>query len=404
MKDQCILIPLGYRETRSEVTPNQTEDSIKQSDKCENPIECLAIVETTSTDSCPCPSDPSLLQQDPRKDGLCKYSIITSTTSVNSYPYPTDINKLASDPRRNGLCNCAVITETTSIQACACPTDPNLLALDPLIDGLCKVEKDYQMKLYNYFVNKSSGNDNLLNGQSESKPTRTIEYTIKILIGNINQLREATLNVAAENYSENIELTSKKPGINVIYFIGVSNDRTNTSFPVLSNSAHPGQSALNIVDISVLVQHFIFAYIPPLSVVSTIAPMISIKAGSISEWNKSASGQRNIVLNYLTHSFTDCIFQGRNFDYGSGQKYGNTIGPLLSIIGTRVTIDNCQFNSKENIQLLKGIPSAIISAVFLYPDSGITINNCNFLNLTQSSQISETALKETGILNLTGND
>ncbi|KAA6316818.1 MAG: hypothetical protein EZS28_055198, partial [Streblomastix strix] len=165
-----------------------------------------------------------------------------------------------------------------------------------------------------------------------------------------------------------------------------------------------GQSALNIVGVGVHVQHFIFAYVPPVSLVNTIAPMILINAGLVSDWNVLASGQRNIVPNYLTHSFTDCIFQGSSIDYGTGQKYGNTIGPLLSIIGTKVTIDNCHFNSKENILILKGISSAMISAVFLYPDSGILINNCNFENLTHSSQISETALRETGILNLTGID
>ncbi|KAA6363530.1 MAG: hypothetical protein EZS28_040943, partial [Streblomastix strix] len=245
MKDQCILILLGYNETRSEVTPNQTEDAITQNDKCGNPIECKAIAETTSTDTCPCPSDQSLLQQDPRKDGLCK---------------------------------CAIITSTTPINLCACPTDPTQL----------------------------------------------------------------------------------------------------------------NQSALNIVGVGVLVQHFIFAYIPPLSFVNAIDPMISINVGSISDWNVLASGQRNVVPNYLTHSFTDCIFQGSNNDYGSGQKYGNAIGPLLSKIGTKVTIENCQLNTKENIQLLKVISSAMISAVSLYPDA----------NTFQS----EIVLKETGILNLTGNN
>jgi hypothetical protein len=37
----------------------------------------------------------------------------------------------------------------------------------------------------------------------------------------------------------------------VINFIVVFDDRTNKSYPVLSNSAHPGQSALNIVGVGV---------------------------------------------------------------------------------------------------------------------------------------------------------
>ncbi|KAA6337499.1 MAG: hypothetical protein EZS28_052782, partial [Streblomastix strix] len=233
-----------------------SQTQLQQDPRKDGLCQCAIITSTTPTDTCPCPTEPTKLYYDPRKDGLCKCSIVTSTTSIDICPCPSDSTKLASDPRKNGLCNCAVIIETTPIQACACSTDPNLLAIDPRIDGLCKDEHEYQMKLYNYFINKSSGNDNILNGQSESKPTRTIEYTIKILIGNINQLRQATLNIAAENYSENIELTSKKPGINMINFIGVSDERTNKSFPVLSNSAYPGQSALNIVGVvDVMIAH-----------------------------------------------------------------------------------------------------------------------------------------------------
>lgn len=76
----------------------------------------------------------------------------------------------------------------------------------------------------------------------------------------------------------------------MINFIGVSDERTNKSFPVLSNSAYPGQSALNIVGVGVHVKHFIFTFVPPVSLVSAIAPMISINAGSLSDWNVLASG------------------------------------------------------------------------------------------------------------------
>ncbi|KAA6386203.1 MAG: hypothetical protein EZS28_018269 [Streblomastix strix] len=359
--------------------------------------KCAIITSTTPIDTCACPTDSNLLALDPRKEGLCKCAIITSSTPVSTCPCPTDQSKLQQDPRKDGLCKCAIITSTTSPDTCPCPTE---LAKDPRQYGICQPEA----KFFEYYINKSSGIDRLDRGLSPSSPTRSIGYTIKTLVDSYQYRGSALLNVAADNFSENIEFKSPGHGINTFRLVGTPKDGNNETYPALTNSAHPDQGAIKIIGVGVHVQHFIFAYVPPVSLVSTIQPMISINAGSLSDWNEIASGQRNEIPDHLTQTFTDCIFEGSSVDYNTKKSYGYTIGPFLSIIGSRVTIENCQFNTKDNIQILKGIPSAIISAVFLYPDSGIIINNCNFENLTQSSQVSEAALRETGILNLTGNN
>ncbi|KAA6385518.1 MAG: hypothetical protein EZS28_018955 [Streblomastix strix] len=529
LKDQCIAIPLGYNETRSEVTPDQSEDIVKDDDICGSPDTrsdpCKNITSTTPTDTCACPTDSTKLQQDPRKDGLCKCAIITSTTPVNTCPCPTDptklqqdprkdglckcaiitsttptdicacptdstklqqdprkdglckcaiitsttpINtcacptdqlklqqdprkdglckcaiitsttptntcacptdqsKLQQDPRKDGLCKCAIITSTTPINTCACPTDQSKLQQDPRKDGLCKIDDkepciiplpdpdtdseeefendEVEMYHFNFYINLKSGFDKEQQGYSESKPARTIGYTIKTLIGGIDKRGEASLHVSAENYTDNIEYRRSEGYLDLIRLIGISNEETNKSYPVLSNSAHPGQSALNIVGVGIHVKHIIFAYIPPVSFNDAISPMISINAGSLFDWKHISGGQRDKTPIRLIHSFTDCIFEGSSVDYNTKKSYGYTIGPFLSIIGASVKIDNCHFTSKENMNILKGISSVIVSAVYIYADSGITVTNCKFENLNQGKTELENALKETGIVDLIGND
>ncbi|KAA6359567.1 MAG: hypothetical protein EZS28_044906, partial [Streblomastix strix] len=99
--DQCIEIPLAYKETRQEMTPDQSEDIFTDQDVCGD--QCFNITSTTPTDLCPCPTDPGKLDDDPRKDGLCKCKNIIETTPVNTCACPTDQQKLDQDPRKDGL-------------------------------------------------------------------------------------------------------------------------------------------------------------------------------------------------------------------------------------------------------------------------------------------------------------
>ncbi|KAA6396960.1 MAG: hypothetical protein EZS28_007515, partial [Streblomastix strix] len=105
---------------------------------------CNYISETTPIEDCPCPTDPTQLDKDPRKDGLCKVdacNYISETTPIEDCPCPTDPTQLDKDPRKDGLCKvdgCNYISETTPIEECPCPTDPTQLDKDPRKDGLCK--------------------------------------------------------------------------------------------------------------------------------------------------------------------------------------------------------------------------------------------------------------------------
>ncbi|KAA6376148.1 MAG: hypothetical protein EZS28_028326 [Streblomastix strix] len=187
--------------------------------------------------------------------------------------------------------------------------------------------------------------------------------------------------------------------------IGVSNEEAESkSYPALSNAAHPDQSALNIFGAGIHVQHFIFEYIPPVSLSDSLSPMISINSGSLFDWEILSGGQRDKTPIRLIHSFTDCVFEGSSVDYNTKKSYGYTIGSFLSIIGASVKIDNCHFTSKENMNILKGIPSVIVSTVYIYADSGITVTNCKFENLTQGKTELVNTIKETGITDLVGND
>jgi hypothetical protein len=72
---------------------------------------------------------------------------------------------------------------------------------------------------------------------------------------------------------------------------------------------------LNIVKVGFHIQHFIFAYVSPNS--NSITPMISISAGSLSDWNELASGKRNNSPYNLNHSFVNCIFEGSSYGYNN---------------------------------------------------------------------------------------
>ncbi|KAA6328209.1 MAG: hypothetical protein EZS28_053740, partial [Streblomastix strix] len=120
--DQCIEIPLAYKETREEMTPDQSEDIFTDEDVCGD--QCFNITSGTPTDLCPCPKDPGKLDDDPRKDGLCKCKNIIETTPVNACACPTDQQKLDQDTRKDGLCQTKIIFETTPTDICIYPTNP----------------------------------------------------------------------------------------------------------------------------------------------------------------------------------------------------------------------------------------------------------------------------------------
>ncbi|KAA6402704.1 MAG: hypothetical protein EZS28_001775 [Streblomastix strix] len=416
-----------------------------QIDRCICPIEqsefdndprkdglckCKVIFEQTPIDACACPTDPIELANDPRKDGLCKCAIITEQTPIDRCACPAIQSEFDNDPRANGLCKCKVIFESTPTETCACPSTLSQLDSDPRKDGSCKCAiitettpkercaclaelaldpRQYgicqpEAKFFEYYINKSSGSDRLDRGLSPSSPTRSIGYTIKTLVDSYQYRGSALLNVAADNYSENIEFKSPGHGINTFRIVGAPQDGNNESYPALTNVLRPGQGAIKIIGVGVHVQHFIFEYVPPVSLSEITTPMISISAGSLSDWKLIASGQRNEIPDHLVHSFTDCIFEGSSVDYNTKKSYGYTIGPLLSIIGARVALNDCLFTVKENIQLLKGIPSVILSAVYLYSDSGVNVTNCVFENLTQGKVISDVMLKDIGLPDLAGNE
>ncbi|KAA6386462.1 MAG: hypothetical protein EZS28_018011 [Streblomastix strix] len=214
---------------------------------------------------------------------------------------------------------------------------------------------------------------------------------------------EVTLHVSAENYTENVEFKANQYGLRVIRLIGQQEQMNKQSYSVLSNALHPEKSGLKIVGAGFHAQNFIFEYVPPKSISSGITPMITINAGSILDWYDALEYEGQNAPSYFSHSFKDCIFEGSSIDYSTQKQYGSQIGPFISIIGVHVSISNSTFTAKPEIKILKNIPSVIISAVYLFANSGISIDQCQFTNLNQSTSISDSLLEDAGQLDLAGN-